>query len=87
MPRVQLMKPKPPVKADPIGDLIRRYKKERRVSNEKLGEHLGLTRSGFDYRMARSPNCWTMEGLRKIGLVLDIPASEIGEAVEAYLKR
>ena len=87
MPKVRLTMKKPPVKADPIGDLIRRYKKDRRVSNERLSAELGISRSGYDYRMARSPGCWTMDTLRQLGNVLDIPATEMSEAVREYLGR
>lgn len=87
MPRIRpLIKPKPPVKADHVGDLIQRYKRDRKKTWDEIGSRMGLRPGSTRVKMARGTDKFTVEDMRKLCKVLDIPPEEMGEALAANIK-
>lgn len=88
MPRIRpLIKPKPPVKADHVGDLIRRYKRDRKKTWDEIGSRMGLRPGSTRVKMARGTEKFTVEDMRKLCKVLDIPPEEMGEALAAEIRK
>lgn len=82
MPRIRpLIKPKPPVKADHVGDLIRRYKRDRKKTWDEIGSSIGLRPGSARVKMCRGTDKFTLEDMRKLCKVLEIPPEEMGEAL------
>lgn len=59
---------------------IRQAMKDKRISQVKMAESLGMYQSGFSYKM--STKALTLDDLIKIFDVLDTPKEKIGELLK-----
>ncbi|MBK1672743.1 hypothetical protein CKO35_05400 [Ectothiorhodospira shaposhnikovii] len=70
-----------------FGDVLRRYRSERNLSQEELAHRAGVDRT-FISRLERGIRQPTITTLLGLGAALGVPAAELVKATEAeWLKR
>jgi transcriptional regulator with XRE-family HTH domain len=88
MPKINWMaaarEPVPP--PDPVMDVIRRYQKGRKITNEQLAAEMGLKESGLRSKKQRGTAAWTISDIAKCAAALGIPLDELAEAFTRSLE-
>lgn len=69
-----------------FGDVLRRYRSERNISQEELAHRAGVDRT-FISRLERGIRQPTITTLIGLGAALGVPAAELVEATEAEYQR
>ena len=85
MPRVKWCKPVPPPKH--IGDLFKRRKESLGLSNELIGELVGLSAVTVSHRINQADEKWDIESIVAFARALRLEADEVEFAVFLALQR